>query len=80
MTPLLPQDHPSLVNVEALLTHYAGCIPPLDQLLAHLANADNWLMICDSIFFKPPPSVDAVHDVYLLVPLHSFDPTEPHPE
>ena len=74
MTPLLPKDHPTLVNIEAILAAYAACAPPLPVLLPHLCRPDGWLEIAGSIFFNPPASVDSVHDVYVLVPLHFYNP------
>lgn len=74
MTPLLPKDHPTLINLEAILAGYADCGAPLPDLLPFLCTKSRWFEIAGAIFFKPHPATDAVHDVYVLVPLHVYNP------
>lgn len=77
MTDEHTQDHPSLVNVEAILAAYGECIPHLRDLEPHFACAARWFSKHGSIYFRPPSSVDDIHAVYVLLPLHLWDPLEP---
>lgn len=71
------KDHPSLINMEAILADYADCIPPLHLLLPNLVSLSPWFTAHGSIYFRPPHSIDETHTVYLLLPLHLWDPLEP---
>lgn len=80
MTDRPSTDHPSLVNVEAVLASQADCTPHLGLLLRHFGDRACWFSVAGTIYFRPPPSVDDTHTVYVLQPLHVFDPLPPDDE